>query len=45
MTQESHISEIDFEQIIASLRKFFVLRTQKGSPVGHSPFNIYYIAQ
>ena len=35
---ELHISEIDLEQ-----KNVFDLRTQKGSPIMYSPYNILYI--
>ena len=44
ITRESHISEIDFEQKMALLWRFFGLRThQKGLSVAHSPYDNYII--
>ena len=41
ITAESHIYMWDrLEQKMASIRKFFGLRNQKGSPVAHSPYSL-----
>ena len=41
--RESHISDKDLSAKMASLWKLFGLCTQKGSPVAHSPYNIFYV--
>ena len=43
--EESHISEIDLNRKWRRYGSFFGLRTQKGSPVAHSPYNILYVAR
>ena len=40
ITQESHVCQEILKQKMTTLRKFFSIRTQEGTPVAHSPYNI-----